>query len=260
MKSKPKIVLWDLETMPILKEAMKVWPRLGNYPGLTLKASITSIICFGYKVLGEDKKARCKSVWDFSRRFKKDVNDDYEVVKFAYEMLKDADCVITQNGKKFDWKHLQTRLLKNKLPTLPKILHVDTKCVTKSNLLLFNNSLDIMGEFLVDEKKLDNGGWPLWVNVMQREIKSMKLMERYCKQDVDLLDKVFQRLRPFVNEIPNFNMFRRDAYPACPNCGGTHLQKFGQRVNKTRIVQRFKCMDCGSWAQETVRDNYPKGI
>jgi len=96
----PKIVAFDLETIPNLREALTVWPQLSNYPGQTLKASINSIVCFGWKILGEPE-AQVISAWDFPS-WLHDVNDDRELLRFAFDMLKDADGVITQNGKAFD--------------------------------------------------------------------------------------------------------------------------------------------------------------
>jgi len=93
----PKIILFDLETLPDLKEAIKVWPQLSNYPGLTLKASITSIICAGYKEFDEGK-TQVINAWDFSR-WKKDVNDDFSVVRALYDVLKEADAVVTHRQK-----------------------------------------------------------------------------------------------------------------------------------------------------------------
>ena len=117
----PRIILWDLETLPDAREAIKVWTGLGNYPGLTLKASISSIICFGYKVYGKDKPVKCVAAWDFKTRWKKDINDDYMVVKAAYDVLRTADLIVTHNGKRFDQKHLNTRLIKHGFPPLPPI-------------------------------------------------------------------------------------------------------------------------------------------
>jgi DNA polymerase elongation subunit (family B) len=241
-----------------MSEAMKVWPRLSNYPGLTLKATISSIICFGYKELG-DKKAKCKNAWDFDR-WVKDVNDDYDLVKFAFETLQHADVVVTQNGKAFDWKFLQTRLLYHKLPPLPKIQHIDTKLLAKRNLYLFSNSLEIMAKFLTNTEKMDNGGWDLWVKVSNKDPNALKVMSKYCKQDVEALEAVFNRLRPFVSEMPNYNLFRRDAAQACPNCGSFGLKKDGTRAFKTKIVQRLRCNECGTSMQESIKDKYPKTI
>lgn len=236
--------------MPNLHEAMKVFARLSNYPGLSMKATINTIICFGYKVLGEDKSPKILNAWDY-KGWSKDINDDFELVKDAYEILKDADVIVTQNGKSFDWKFFQTRLMKHGLPVLPKIQHIDTKILAKQNLFLFNNSLDTMSKFLTKSHKMDNGGWELWVDVANRNPKAMKKMEIYCKQDVESLHHVFERLRPFVKEMPNFNQFRRDGSEACPTCGGFNWHYSGYKRTTTTSYRRGHCRDCGSWFKTT---------
>ena len=114
----PKIVIFDLETLPNLPEALKVWPQLSSFPGRTLKATVSSIICFGYKVVDQDMKAKCLNAWDWPE-WEVDVNNDRALLEMAYEILHDADAVVTHNGKRFDWRHIQTRLKKNSLPLLP---------------------------------------------------------------------------------------------------------------------------------------------
>ena len=223
---------------------MKVLPSLSDYPGLTLKASINSIICFGYKVWGE-KEVNCINAWDFPS-WKKDVNNDKELLKSLSEILNDADAVVTHNGRRFDWKFIQTRLSYHNLPPLPRIIHIDTCAVSKANLLMFNNRLNTLSKFLTSEEKLENGGWQLWCDVLVRDKKAMDLMERYCKQDVQALAAVFKKLLPYINGIPNYNIFRASEKEVCPTCGSTRIHKNGTVASKTAIRHRFRCMDCGS--------------
>lgn len=243
MADKPKIVLFDIETIPNFTEIMKIYPKIGNYPGLTLKASIGSIICFGYKIYGQ-KKVNCINAWDY-KPWKKDINDDKILVKKIYDLLKDADCVVTHNGKQFDWKYIQTRLAIHGLPMLPNIKHVDTRLLAKK-LFMFNNSLDIIAKAITKEKKMDNGGWELWVNVYSRQKKAMKLMSEYCKQDVITLEAIFERLKPLSKDIPNYNLFRRDGAHCCPNCGGFGIRSLGYKYTATTKKKRYICLTCGT--------------
>ena len=243
-KSEPRIILWDLETLPNLSEVMKIMPGLSAYPGLSLKASINSVICFGHKIYGE-KETKCINAWDF-KNWNRDVNDDYEVVKKAQEILKDADAIVTHNGKRFDLKFLQTRLAIHGLPALPKITHIDTCSVLKSNLYLFNNRLNTAGKILASEEKLENGGWELCVDVSKRIPKAMKTMTDYCKQDVVVLEKLYKKLLPFVSSIPNYNLYSNGEKRLCPNCGSTRFYKDGYRATKASLTTRLRCRDCGS--------------
>jgi hypothetical protein len=258
MSNDPKIILFDLEIIPDLKEALKVWPGLSYYPGLTLKATITSIICAGWKVFGQ-KKTHCVNAWDF-KEWKKDVNNDYQVVKAISDVLEGADAVVTHNGIRFDMKFLQTRLMKHKLPPLPKIHHIDTCKLAKANLYALNNKLNTVGELLVGERKLDHEGWDLWVKVHNRDPKAMAKMEKYCKQDVDLLEKVFKPLRPFAKNIPNYMLSSTGNKPVCPTCGSTRLRNKGYVYNKTTTFNRYRCKDCLSYSRTDTRDRNPRSI
>ena len=259
-RSEPKIILFDLETLPNLREAMKVWPGISNYPGLTLRASINSMICCGYKVFGEPGKPKCLNAWDY-KGWKKNVNDDFELVRDVRELLFEADAVVTHNGKRFDWKFLQTRLLVHGLAPLPKIRHIDTCAVAKANTMFFNNRLNTLGEFVGKDKKIDNGGWELWERVMDRETKALKEMTDYCIHDVVVLEKVFRKMRPLVSEIPNYNLFKVGVdKDLCPKCGSSRLWANGFRSTATTLFKRFQCQDCGSCCQQPAENKVPRSF
>lgn len=256
--SEPKIVFYDLETLPNLPEVMKEIPGLGDYPGKTLKASINSIICFGHHILGE-KKTKCLSAWDFPA-WRKDVNDDHALVKAARDVLIDADCVVTFNGKRFDEKVLNTRLMLNGLDPLPKIKHVDVYQVVKSNLSLIRNNLKTCARLLTNKKKLDTGGWELWVKVLNRNQKAMRDMSSYCMGDVDALKALFNRVRPFITTLPNQNLYVTGLKPLCPSCGSSRLISNGWRPTASSVYRRYSCKDCGAWCRTDSRDKNPRAV
>lgn len=255
-KKEPRIILFDIETMPIMSQVMKNFTGLSNYPGLTLKGNINSVICFGYKVFGE-KETHCLNAWDF-KSWKKDINDDKELVKKAAEILTEADAIVTHNGKRFDLKFLQTRLLGHGLGPIPKIPHLDTCAQARTSMLMFSNRLNSLGEFMAQDKKLENGGWSLWEKVMARDPKSMKLMTDYCKQDVRLLEKVYKKLLPFMAGVPNYNIFTGTNLHHCPACGSTRVIKNGYRHTNVGSYQRYICRDCNSWHTTNLKDKQPR--
>jgi len=257
---KPKIIVFDLETIWDIDKITneEVYFSLSNWEGRTMKASINSILCFGYKELGS-KKAECNSVWDYKKRFAKNMNDDYDVCKAAYDVLKDADAIITHNGKRFDWKFLQTRLKINKLPHLDKILHIDTCHIARSNLSMYSNRLkDLAAEF-TPERKINTGGKKLWTRIYRGDKSAMFDMVKYCKQDVVTTEALFESLRPFVTNLPNFNLFNNNP-ESCTGCGGSKLQRNGKLVTKTKIHQRLRCTDCGCSKISKPEVNPAKGI
>lgn len=258
----PRVVLYDIETLPDLQQALHVWPSLSNYPGLTFKASINSVCCFGWKVLGEEK-ANVICAWDFPE-WNVNVNDDIPLLKSAYEVLNSADAVITQNGKKFDEPFLQTRFLLKDLPGLPPTKHVDTKQLAKK-FSFFSNSLKYLAEQLTEQRKMENEGWSLWVKVHGRDAAAMKLMSEYCAQDVEALEAVFRKLRRAsggANALPNHNLFNvaQGGLNCCPHCGSTRLMKNGVRHSQTGSYQRYHCNDCFASSRTDVRDRLPRSL
>lgn len=245
----PKIIFFDLETLPNLDTVMKIIPSIGNWPGRTLKAELNSIICFGYKVLG-DKKAKCINAWDFEN-WNEDVNDDSAVVMMAYEILKDADVIVTHNGKRFDLPVLNTRLMANGFPPLHKIVHVDTKNVAK-RLSLYSNALNNVAKFFKLEEKMENGGWDLWCKVQKRDKKAQKTMSEYCAQDVEVLEQVYKKLRPLLKNAETANYAHRKAERSCNSCGSSNIVGHGTYMRKTGERQRYICNDCGSTMSEKI--------
>lgn len=255
-------MLFDLETVPNLPEALKVWPSLSNFPGTTLKASISTIVCAGWKVLGSEE-THCISAWDFPE-WEADVNDDRRVCEELYKVLIEADCVVTHNGRRFDWKFFQTRLRKHKMAPMPKgTLHVDTCVESKRELYVVNNRLQTLAQFLTESEKMDHEGWPLWVKVhgsipRVRDLDAEQRMQAYCKQDVIALEALFKELRPVVRGLPNQNLFNPMKINSCPHCGSTRLRAHGKRYTATRAYRRYICEDCRAWSHTDLKDELPR--
>jgi len=256
--AEPRILLFDIESLPNLDAALSVWPQLSNYPGQTLRASINSVLCIGWKIYGEDK-VHCIKAWDFPE-WKDDVNNDKKVVEEFQKIVVEADCVIGHNSKRFDWPFIQTRLRKYDLPPMPNVHHVDTCAEVKRNLFLFNNRLNTVAKFLTDVEKMEHEGWDLWVKAHGGDREALKTMEEYCKKDVIVLEEVFRKLRPVIQSLPNFNLFSENDKIACPNCGSTRLVSNGNRFTSTKCYKRYICKDCRTWSRTDIKDEFPRKI
>lgn len=253
--SEPRIVIFDLEVLADMREVRKRLFRIGDFPGRTLKADINSIICFGWKVLGDENPAQVVSAWDFGPEWAADINNDLLVCLEAQRILADADCIITHNGKRFDRKFLQTRFAKHGISPLAPTHHVDTCAEAKKHLFLFSNSLDSVASFFSTVRKLEHSGFTdLWCRVADREQAAMDHMAEYCKHDVLATEAVFRKLRPLITSLPNYNLFTTPgAKPVCPKCGSTRSHSDGWRTTSTRRYQRLRCMDCLGAYQNDVK-------
>jgi predicted RNA-binding Zn-ribbon protein involved in translation (DUF1610 family) len=266
--SSPRILIYDLETIPNLSKALHAWPGLSDFPGRTLKASLSSICCFGYKIFGEDAPARVICAWDFPE-WERNVNDDRALLEKVLPLFEDVDAVITQNGKAFDEKVLQTRLLLNDLPAIPPGKHVDTKQLAKK-FSFFSNSLKYLCEQLTEKRKQEHEGWNLWVRVhgdlpRRRDPLAEEEMRGYCAQDVEATEALYRKLRRAEsgkNTTANHNLFAvaQGGKNVCPTCGSSRLRSHGLRANNTMTYRRYQCLDCGASSRTDLRDRLPRPL
>lgn len=67
-------------------------------------------------------------------------------------------------------------------------------------------------------------------------------------QDVALLESLYNRLKGWIPNHPNFSAHQEGAH-VCPGCGGTHLERRGFLMAISQRYQRYKCNDCGKWSR-----------
>lgn len=252
-KNEPRILFFDIEIVrnnsAILAEH---WFGMSNFYGRTMKGDLNTVCSFGYKLLGE-KKAHCINVWDYKKWQDKGINHDEQLVKDAHKILSNVDAVVTHNGKKFDLPFMNTRFMKWGLPPIARVPHIDTKNVAKQHLFMFSNSLNSLAAYLGVAKKIPTTS-TLWDQVAASDAKAMKYMSKYCAQDVEVLEKVFKKLLPYINNLPNRNLFVQSDGHVCPNCASKHVIKYGTKITKTKKLQRYQCQDCGSISYTDAKD------
>lgn len=253
----PRIILLDIEIIPDLRKALKYWTKLSSFPGKTLRASVSSVCVIGWKVFGEDK-IHSMCLWDYPE-WNDNVNNDKPLLTAFAEIVSEADCIVTHNGKGFDWKHLQTRLILNNAEVMDdKINHVDTRQLSSRKFYFVDNKLQTLSEELFDDSKLDHEGWQLWIDVHDRKLSAMEKMAEYCRKDVELLEKVYRKLRPVAMQHFNHNLVNPYKERVCPRCGGSRLKSHGRRYTNTVTYRRYHCLDCSSWCHTNIKDELPR--
>ena len=223
---KPNIVLWDLETS-------------------NLNANFGFILCAGYKILGE-KKVCVPSIADYSL-YKKDPTNDRELVKDVGKFLTDADIWVGHYACYFDIPFLNSRLLYHGLPPLPKVPLVDTWRIARNNLKLNSNRLQSITEFLEMEDKTAIKG-PHWIKAMAGNKKSLTYVIEHCRQDVVVLEQVYNKIKVLHSGHPNINILNSKTN-GCPVCGSEKLQKRGWNIAGVSRSQRYQCQSCGAWSR-----------
>lgn len=240
----PKILLFDIETAPNLAY---VW---GKYEQNVIEYdSEWYLLCYAAKWLGKNKIMTSK-LTDFPSRFKKDSNDDLEVVKELWKLLDEADIVIAHNGKAFDVKKTNARFLYHGLLPPSPFKQIDTLTEARKHFKFNSNKLDDICNLLGIGRKIKHEGFSLWLKCMKGQSSAWNKMIKYNKQDVILLEKVYEKFKPYITNHPNIGLYQQKDF-ACPNCGSQHLQKRGFNRTKTNLYQRYQCQSCGAWSQST---------
>ena len=246
MLNKPRILLYDLETSPNLGAYFQLYKE-GN---IVWNVKDWHILTFAYKWLG-DKTTKVVALPDF-KLYKKDNENDKELVKELWKLFDEADIVIAHNGNSFDQKKSNARFIYHGLPAPTPYKQIDTKLVAKRYFNFDSNKLDDLGKYFGLGRKLQTGGHELWQGCMRGDKKSWKIMCDYNKQDVVLLEKVYLKMRGWDIQHPNIALMR-DKLEACPNCGSDKLQRRGFDYTRSGKSQRVQCISCHSWHKQPIK-------
>lgn len=243
--SKPRIAFIDIETSPILGYAWAIYDT--NILGVK---EPVKVMCFGWKWLGENK-VNVLSLPDY-KNYKPGVLDDSLLMKDVWKVLDEADVVVAHNGDSFDIKIINARFLVHGLNPPSDYKTVDTLKVSKKYFRMTTNKLDDVGGYLDEGRKASTGGFQTWVDCWDGDRKAWERMTTYNARDVELLERVYLRLRPFIGNHPDLNLIAGRPIKlgefVCGSCQSLNTQKRGFAVTKAGRYQRYSCNDCGSWS------------
>ena len=164
----------------------------------------------------------------------------------AHKLLSEADAVVTYNGDKYDIPKLVGEFAQAGMMAPPPLTSIDV-IKTVKKLGLFMNRLAFVGPLFGLGSKIKHDGFSMWSDIDKGSEVAMRKMERYNKQDVVLLEKLYRKLLPFITNHPHLGSTKHE----CGACGSNNVQKRGTRRTKHFIIQRIQCQSCGSWSEGT---------
>jgi uncharacterized protein YprB with RNaseH-like and TPR domain len=216
-------------------------PNVGLFwqPGYKLTLSYENIIkeraviCVAWKWVGK-RNVQCLT-WDRSQ------NDKAMLEQFV-KVMHQADEIVTHNGDRFDTPWLRTRCLKHGISMSPNFTSIDTLKAARGKFNFNSNRLDYIAQFLDLGKKRPTGGFDLWkAVVLERDPGALKKMVAYCKHDVVLLEKVWDKMGPYLPAKTHGGNYLDE----CPECGSpnTVIHQHKTTAAGYRKVQ-FQCGDC----------------
>lgn len=225
-----------------------------------LKADFGHVVCISAKIYGEKKITTFSTLQDRKPGKPWIYWDDTSVLKKWLKFASTCDCLVAHYGSRFDKPFLDARLIRAGLPPMdPSIPFIDTWRVSRFQLGISRNTLANLAEFLkIEEAKVQVSN-DTWCAIRRGELKATREASRRCEQDVVVLEKCYEKLRPLIKAHPamdeNFPIFStgrgRFFHEVCPKCsksGG--LISDGRRITSGGKVvkQRLRCNKCGSYS------------
>lgn len=230
-----KILLLDIETAP---NVAHVWGLFQQNIGINQLIDSSFVMCWSAKWLGEEEIFFDSFVKNTPRR----------MLKKIHRLLEEADVVITFNGNRFDLPTLNKEFLIYGFPPPAKPQQIDLLKVARKQFRFPSNKLDYVAKSLGVGEKVKHAGHELWIQCLNKDEHAWEIMEEYNKQDVRILEAVYQRLLPWIPNHPNHGLY--SDLMVCPNCGSDSLVRRGFTYTSAGKYQRYQCSGCGSWCKD----------
>lgn len=232
-----RVLLLDIETSPNLAH---VWGLWNNNVSLNQLQASTQMMCFAAKWLGE------KPTYFLSEH--KDGRPG--MVLAAHALLDQADVVMHYNGKNFDVKHLNREFLEAGFTPPSPFKQIDLLLAVRKNFRFPSNKLQYVSTALGLAGKAKHEGHDLWVKCMAGDAAAWKRMEKYNRQDVLLLEELYEKLLPWIPSLPNRNLYGDSG---CPSCGSEDLYENGWAYTGASKFRQYRCGNCGTFFRGTKR-------
>jgi len=176
----------DIETTPMQVYTWGLWDQ--NI-GINQIIKHTEMMCFGAKWLGQ-KKVTFKSVHHHGKQ---------DMLETLHKMMDEADVLIGWNSAAFDHKHIRREFLEAGMEPPSPTKDLDLMSVVKANFLFPSNKLDYVAQKLGVGAKVKHSGFELWIDCMDGKKSAWAEMRKYQIQDVQLLDKLYEVLLPWLS-------------------------------------------------------------
>jgi len=239
-KSKfPKILVFDIETSPL--EAY-VWQKQ------VWKASVSDdhLISNWFMISWSAK-------WLFDDNVQGAVlapeeilaENDKSIVEELWALFDDADIIIAHNGGNFDVPNMNTRFIVNDLPPPSSYQMIDTLKVARKEFGFTHNTLNALARTFGINEKIETS-FSLWKDCKAGNPIALNKMLKYNKRDVEILEMIYLKLRPWIKSHPNVGLFLEEDAHVCPSCGGEVKNNGKYYYTMTGKYQTYECTKCGA--------------
>ena len=201
---------------------------------------------FGYKWLGE-KKVHTPSLLDHNKPcgccglMKL---GERPLIKTAHAILSQADVLISFNGQTFDLPWLQSKFLRERLPALGDLRHIDLYQVARHKMRLTRKSLANISKYLRLKNQKTRLDFDVWGRAGEGDSKAMKYIRDHAAADVLVTEELYtDYLRPLIKNHP----FLFEDRAPCRRCGG-RMNRDKRIITLAGAVKvQYVCRKCGGY-------------
>lgn len=233
------ILLLDIETAPKLAY---VWRFFKENVGANQVVEHGHIMSFAVKWLGGDE----------IEYFENRSDDDTAILKELWNYFDAADIVIAHNGERFDFPQVMSRLVVHGYKPPSPFKMVDTCKSARREFGFASNSLEYLANVLgctPKDKHKKFAGFELWLECIRGNDEAWEEMKHYNIQDVQVLEEIYLKMRPYIRNHPNVANIEEAGEPLCPKCASGDLQWRGFAYTQVGKFHRFQCQSCGGWGR-----------
>lgn len=227
-----RVLLLDIETSPNLAFVWGLWDQ---NVALNQIQEAGEVLCWSAKWLNDGPV--------FFDSVKKSGKE--RMLKRIHKLICDADAVVHYNGVRFDVPWLNAEFVTNGMLPPSPYKNIDVMLYCKRLFKFPSNKLDYVAQALGFGGKAKHEGFDLWKKCMEGDRAAWKKMQEYNEHDVLLLEKVYNKILPWMATHPNRSAF--DEVKCCPNCASTKFQARGYAFTRAYRYKRYQCNGCGAW-------------
>lgn len=241
-----KALVLDIETQRAIVETFSLFRP---FIGIDRVVKPSRVLCWAAKWRGEDK-VLFKAAWD------DDDEDAYlRMMQAVWDLMDEADIVVSWNGDRFDVQWLESEFLRlglgRPMPYKSVDLIKSVKKWFKGGLL--SMKLDWSSRTLLGDRKTNHGGADLWHDIRwgtrAEKRAAQKVMKAYNIHDVELTEQLFEKHLPYLNlNLALYEDTVDDGVMRCVKCNSDNLKKDGVKayVTAAGVYQMHRCLDCGA--------------
>lgn len=235
--SKPKILLYDIETRYIL---FRGWRPGKQYvdPKQIVVGEDSDIICIAYKWLGSPE------IYSLDWGLKK--QDSAKMIDAFSKVIESADLCIGHNADKFDARHINTQRWLHKQPPIAWPTTEDTLKQIRKYFYLPSYKLDYIAKLLTGSGKKQME-FQVWIDIVEKkDPDAFARMIRYCEHDVRKLEQVFNSIAPYCKPKMHAGLVLGRGRGTCPRCGSERTVGDGYVTLLSGQYLKIKCNACGA--------------